>query len=110
MSLTGCNLPGATIYVWQDSPDPKHPYATWRTAAHEMQPALNRGRGPDDEVLVTNGVYATGVAAEYGGNGARDCRIVVYGRVRSVNGPEVTVIQGAKAPGGGNGDGETPAR
>ena len=39
----------ATLYVWQNSPSPAPPFATWASAATA-----------GDEIVVTNGVYASG--------------------------------------------------
>jgi hypothetical protein len=55
-------------------------------------------------VLVTNGIYASGGRAVYG---TMTNRVAVDrpAVVRSVNGPEFTLIVGAQAPGGGRGEG-----
>ncbi len=91
----------ATHYVWQSSPSPTAPYTNWATAAHVIQEAVDAGV-PDDEIVVTNGIYATGNQAMFGNN-----RVAVDKpmAVRSVNGPQVTMIQGYPVPGTTNGDG-----
>ena len=90
-------------YVSAASPNPIPPYASWATAARTIQQAVNATRLPGALVLVTNGVYNTGGRAVWGlmTNRVAVDRPVV---VRSVNGPEVTVIQGYQVPGATNGD------
>jgi hypothetical protein len=102
-------LPSATStwadvhYVDAASANPTPPHTTWATAARVIQDAVDVA-APGEEIIVTNGVYATGGRAVYG---TMTNRVTVDKplTLRSVNGPQFTVIQGAKAPGGGNGDG-----
>lgn len=79
------------------------PYATWANAARDIQDALNAAVS-GDTVLVTNGTYASGGMAVAGSmtNRVSLSKAVV---LRSVNGPAVTMIEGAAAAGGGDGDG-----
>jgi hypothetical protein len=84
---------GATFYVDQGGLNPTPPFAAWSTAATNIQDAVNAASA-GDTVLVTNGVYA------YGGistDGLITNRVSVVQAmlVQSVNGPAVTVIQGA---------------
>ncbi|HLH55573.1 MAG TPA: choice-of-anchor Q domain-containing protein [Verrucomicrobiae bacterium] len=91
-----------TSFVWQNSPNPTPPYATWPTAAHAIQDAVD-ATIPGDQVVVTNGIYATGARSV--GSNALPNRVVVDKpvTVRSVNGPDVTVIMGYQVPGETNG-------
>jgi hypothetical protein len=91
------------LYVWQASPTPTPPYTNWTTAAHTIQAAVDGAIG-GDKIVVTNGVYATGGRAMVG---AMTNRVVVDRAVtvRSVNGPEVTVIQGCQVPETSTGNG-----
>ncbi len=68
-------------YVDINSVSPTPPYSNWATAATNIQHALDVA-GPDDEVVVTNGVYFGWVGVEK------------PLKLRSVNGPSVTVING----------------
>jgi len=54
------DLSAATLYVSPASMNPTPPYATWATAATNIQDAVDAAQ-QDAIVLVTNGVYAGGV-------------------------------------------------
>jgi uncharacterized repeat protein (TIGR03803 family) len=76
-------------YVDVNSTNPAPPYTNWATAANVIQDAVDVAE-PGDTILVTNGVYASG---------ERDSNRVMVDKpiaVQSVNGPEVTIIQGLK--------------
>ncbi len=88
-TFTTLHIP-TTLYVWADNPNPIPPYATWATAATNIQNALDVAK-PMDTVVVTNGVYDTG------GTGANRILTRQSITVHSVNGPEVTVIDGGQS-------------
>ena len=88
---------GAVHYVDVNSATPTAPYSSWETAAIVIQDAIDAA-DPGDEVVVTNGIYATG---------GKDMNRVMISKsivLRSVNGPRHTVIEGYKVPGTANGD------
>jgi hypothetical protein len=81
--------------------NPVAPYATWATAATDIQDAITASLA-GDIVLVTNGLYAAGGKSM---DGVLTNRVSVDKaiRVQSVNGPWVTAIQGAWDPVSTNG-------
>ena len=101
--LVAATALAAVRYVDVNSTNATPPYTNWATAAKTIQQAVDAA-APGDEIVVTNGTYATGGRAVYG---SMTNRVAVDKplTLRSVNGPEFTVIQGHQVPGTTNGDG-----
>ena len=104
-AAAGVGYGANTYYVWTNSPSEGAPYDGWNNAAHAIQTALNSSAS-NDTVLVTNGVYDAGTTLAPGPNLLKN-RVCVTNAVtlRSVNGPEFTIIKGAPdGVTGSNGD------
>jgi len=84
-----------TIYV---SPDGTldAPYDSWATAANDIQTAVDAASA-GDTVFVTNGIYNAGGAVTPGYSLNNRVCITRAISVESVNGPEVTIVDGAGA-------------
>src|SRR5262245_10677553 len=101
--LTRISSPAAVLYVSLSSTNPSPPYATWTTAATNIQDAIDAA-APGDVVLVTNGVYASGGTVANGAALTNRVAVTKSLIVQSVNGPAMTFIQGYQIPGSTNGD------
>jgi hypothetical protein len=88
------SAPGETRYVNVNNSAPMAPYTNWATAATIIQHAVDVAL-PGDEIVVTNGIYQTGVRSQ-DGYGRSRVAITKPLIVRSVNGPNVTTIRGNK--------------
>ncbi len=95
-SLFTWNTSAAVRYVNAASTNAVAPFATWSTAASNIQSAVG-GAQNGDVILVTNGVYNTGGRA-FSGSSNRVALDSVTLTIESVNGPGVTSIEGYQMP------------
>jgi len=75
----------ATLYVWQTSPSPALPYATWNSAAHTIQPAIDAAAA-GDTIMVRAGEFLLTAEITVG-------KAIV---LRSESGPVVTIVNGQR--------------
>jgi hypothetical protein len=97
-SLLALHAGAATYYVNASNPAATPPFATWDTAATNIQDAIDAATN-GDTILVTNGVYQGGgtvMAGDLTNRAALNKPVLV----QSVNGPWVTIIEGAGATNG----------
>lgn len=78
------------------------PFTDWATSATNIQSAIDAAAA-GDQIWVTNGLYASGASLDPKGQLSNRVAIAKAVIVRSVNGPEATVIAGAATPGSTNG-------
>ena len=85
-------------YVDVNSTNATPPYTNWATAATNIQDAVDAAVA-SDEIVVTNGIYATGVRLVGNPRSGTYSRVAIDKplNVRSVNGPTVTTIDGSGA-------------
>lgn len=103
-AAAGLGYAATNYYVWRDNPSPSDPYTNWAMAATNIQLAVDETLA-DDVVYVTNGVYDTGGMATPSYQLTNRVCVTKAITVRSMNGPGLTTIKGAAAPGGGMGTG-----
>src|SRR5260370_39444280 len=86
LAISGSGL-AAVRYVDINSASPTPPYTNWATAAVVIQNAVDAAVA-GDEVVVTNGIYATGGRAEVGDSTTNRVAVDKPLRLRSINGPQ----------------------
>ncbi|MGH7978658.1 MAG: PKD domain-containing protein [Limisphaerales bacterium] len=95
IGLHAFHAAATTYYVNANSSNPTPPYASWSTAATDIQSAIDAA-SVGDLVLVTDGVYQVG--GETINGYAMTNRVLINKpvTVESVNGPANTIIEGSQ--------------
>jgi hypothetical protein len=83
----------AVRYVNDNSANPTSPYTNWSTAARTIQDAVDAAVA-GDEIVVTNGIYATGGRATDGDSTTNRVAVGKPLSLRSMNGPQFTTVDG----------------
>src|SRR5437867_6438182 len=89
--ISGGSALAAVRYVDVNSAGATSPYSTWATAATNIQDAVDAAVA-GDEIVVTNGIYATGGRMTVGDSTTNRVAVDKPLSLRSVNGPEFTTI------------------
>ncbi len=98
-AAAGARAQGTYYHVDASQTDDSGAGTNWATAKRTIQAAVDAA-SDGDPVLVTNGVYNAGGAVTPGFALTNRVCITNAITVRSMNGPEVTIIEGAEASGG----------
>jgi hypothetical protein len=96
LMFTATSAPAAVRYVNVNNTTPSPPYVSWSTAATNIQDAVDVALA-SDEIIVTNGVYLSGERVGPADTGTNRVTVTKPLNLRSVNGPDVTVIDGLDA-------------
>jgi len=90
-SVVTLTVTNHSLYVNLNNPTPVAPYASWSTAATNIQDAVDAA-GPGDNIWVTNGIYSSGNRI----TSATTNRVVVqkYVLITGVAGANQTIIDG----------------
>src|SRR5215831_13337321 len=96
LATAGRALAG-THCVDVNSANPTPPYTNWATAATNIQDAVGAAAA-GDEIVVTNGTYATG--GRTAGTNLLSNRVMIDKTLtlRSINGPLFTIVSGHQVP------------
>ena len=97
--------PRPVFYVDINGNNPTAPYASWATAATNIQDAVDVVTVPGSVMLVNDGIYASGGRVAPGYSLTNRVTVGLPLTLQSVNGPEVTIIQGYQVPTTTNGVG-----
>ncbi|MFN2351762.1 MAG: right-handed parallel beta-helix repeat-containing protein [Kiritimatiellia bacterium] len=93
MGMAVSTVHAADYYVASTNPTPEHPYATWATAATNIQEAVNAASN-EDTIMVRAGVYTLPANPVVAQSSTNVLYITKSLTLLGVDGPEVTFIDG----------------